>query len=125
MGIPFERLNDNYCDCIEDGSDEPETNACANGVFYCTFQKRYAIHRRMDCSMLIILLLCIIYNLTRNYSFVKLTLFIDRHLTGRGRDIPIPSSRVNDGICDCCDGSDEWLERFGKRTNCPNTCANS
>jgi len=20
----------------------------------------------------------------------------------------IPSSRVNDGICDCCDGSDEW-----------------
>lgn len=40
-GIPFERLNDDYCDCIEDGSDEPETNACANGVFYCTFQKRY------------------------------------------------------------------------------------
>ena len=20
----------------------------------------------------------------------------------------LPSSRVNDGICDCCDGSDEW-----------------
>ena len=20
----------------------------------------------------------------------------------------IPGSRVNDGICDCCDGSDEW-----------------
>ena len=20
----------------------------------------------------------------------------------------IPSSRVNDGICDCCDGTDEW-----------------
>lgn len=20
------------------------------------------------------------------------------------------SSRVNDGICDCCDGSDEWAE---------------
>ena len=22
----------------------------------------------------------------------------------------LPSSRVNDGICDCCDGSDEWQE---------------
>jgi hypothetical protein len=20
----------------------------------------------------------------------------------------LPSNRVNDGICDCCDGSDEW-----------------
>ena len=26
--------------------------------------------------------------------------------------------RVNDGICDCCDGSDEWESR----TECPNTC---
>ena len=22
----------------------------------------------------------------------------------------LPSSRINDGICDCCDGSDEWKE---------------
>ncbi len=28
------------------------------------------------------------------------------------------SSRVNDKICDCCDGSDEW----GTEVNCPNTC---
>lgn len=28
------------------------------------------------------------------------------------------SSRVNDKICDCCDGSDEW----GTDTDCPNTC---
>lgn len=40
QAIPFIRVNDNYCDCEEDGSDETETNACINGVFYCTFQKR-------------------------------------------------------------------------------------
>jgi hypothetical protein len=27
-------------------------------------------------------------------------------------DVPeyVPSSYVNDGICDCCDGSDEWAQ---------------
>ena len=29
------------------------------------------------------------------------------------------SSRVGDGICDCCDGSDEWTGRV----SCPNTCS--
>ena len=27
------------------------------------------------------------------------------------------SSRVNDGICDCCDGTDEW-----EINSCENTC---
>lgn len=33
--IDFFKVNDNYCDCPSDGSDEPGTNACNNGVFNC------------------------------------------------------------------------------------------
>lgn len=79
--IPFDHLNDNYCDCEGDGSDEPSTNACAKGKFYCRYQKR--------------------------------------HFTGRGLDVYVASSRVNDHVCDCCDGSDEWTTDV----KCQNDCA--
>lgn len=63
--ISVDKINDNYCDCPADGSDEPRTNACANGNFMCL-------------------------------KWIK--------------PFPesIPSGWVNDGVCDCCDGSDEW-----------------
>ena len=50
-----------------DGSDEPGTNACNNGVFHCEIS-------------------------TLHFP------------------VKIPSYKVNDGYCDCCDGSDEWAE---------------
>jgi protein kinase C substrate 80K-H len=30
-----EMINDDFCDCPEDGFDEPGTSACNSGVFYC------------------------------------------------------------------------------------------
>ncbi|EAY16865.1 hypothetical protein TVAG_150160 [Trichomonas vaginalis G3] len=38
--IPIERVNDGYCDCL-DGSDEPGTNACGTGLFYCRNRGSY------------------------------------------------------------------------------------
>lgn len=78
--VSWARVNDDYCDCPEDGSDEPGTGACDRGRFYCRFQKR--------------------------------------HATGRGGYTSVPSGWANDGVCDCCDGSDEWLSG----ADCRNTC---
>lgn len=90
--ISVDKINDNYCDCPEDGSDEPRTNACANGRFMC---------------------------LKHAKSFPE----------------SIPSGWVNDGVCDCCDGSDEWKmksvpdlavslqKKIGRYLSpCPNQC---
>lgn len=66
--IDFIKINDNYCDCPLDGSDEPGTNACNNGFFYCD---------------------------TTSLKF---------------KGSKIPSYKVHDGYCDCCDGSDEWID---------------
>ncbi|XP_064101404.1 uncharacterized protein LOC135212032 [Macrobrachium nipponense] len=92
--ISKDKVNDDYCDCPEDGSDEPRTNACTNSKFVC----------------------------------VKVM---------KGFPESIPSAWVNDGICDCCDGSDEWQKKIVKTflplalqrkigqffSPCPNHCS--
>lgn len=43
--IDITRVNDDYCDCPTDGMDEPGTNACQNGRFFCDYQPETKIRK--------------------------------------------------------------------------------
>ena len=53
--IPYDFVNDDYCDCMETGNDEWQTSACNNGQFLCEIDGKY-IHSALvndgicDCS---------------------------------------------------------------------------
>ncbi|KAL0484191.1 acid trehalase-like protein [Acrasis kona] len=49
LGGPFafSRVNDGYCDCPGDGSDEPGTDACKRGRFFCPFLPNVTISSGM------------------------------------------------------------------------------
>jgi hypothetical protein len=78
-GLDPSMLNDDYCDCEEDGSDEPGTAACSH------VQNQHV------------------------HFMCKNTFHLPTQLH---------TSKVNDGVCDCCDGSDE----FQFEGLCENTC---
>ena len=38
LRVPFDHVNDDFCDCLldVDASDEPSTGACVNAKFHCS-----------------------------------------------------------------------------------------
>ena len=87
-------IGDDYCDCFDTGIDERGyTSACAHlaGAAHVHFQCGAAVASSSGGMKTV---------LPRNTSAAQ----------------SIPHSRVNDSVCDCCDGSDEAAGL------CPNTC---
>lgn len=74
--IEMSSFNDDFCDCLITGYDEPGTSACLNSIFAC-----------------------------ENAPVEPFLVY---------------GSMINDGVCDCCDGSDEYLGYI----KCTNTCYN-
>ena len=108
--IAFSQVNDDYCDCPADGADEPGTEACAALVSSPLLQQPAAddvdeqpvIASRFFCRFQL-------PGAAAGLSSAAAAAF--DYDAENLRTIPLqwtPHSRVNDGICDCCDGSDEW-----------------
>lgn len=121
--IPASNINDGYCDCPHDGLDEPNTEACSGSTIggwagvSVTGEggdSRYVLMSRLE----------VIWTRVRsryrhahshfhhpsNNSSIKFT-------CPQQPNLKLSLSRINDGICDCCDGADETEE-----ANCPDIC---
>jgi len=91
--LPNSFVNDNFCDC-KNGIDEYKTSACS-GIINI---------KNMDDNN----------DNNNNDNEYKEQVEIQSMFTCNNSPfspIRIPTSRIDDGVCDCCDGSDEqWAE---------------
>ncbi|CAJ1965675.1 unnamed protein product [Cylindrotheca closterium] len=81
--IPESWINDGYCDCPFDGKDEPNTEACSGSTSWPGLKTDGVVVDAASSPA------------SPGFQCSKQTKVI------------LPLSRINDGICDCCDGEDE------------------
>ena len=92
--IPADWINDGYCDCPLDGLDELETGACSGSTIGGWAGIMIPPNNPPAVS--------------------------EQYLECPFEpDLKLPPSHINDGICDCCDGSDET----STSTQCSDKCA--
>ena len=102
--VPPPRVDDGYCDCPHDGSDEVGTGACAGSMdgMWAGLAPRLLP--------------------SDDGAAVPPAAFACRQQP----TLRLPLSRLNDGVCDCCDGSDEAtdpsLASASMRGSCPDIC---
>eukprot|EP00557_Chaetoceros_sp_GSL56_P014863 CAMPEP_0176485406 /NCGR_PEP_ID=MMETSP0200_2-20121128/5021_1 /TAXON_ID=947934 /ORGANISM="Chaetoceros sp., Strain GSL56" /LENGTH=852 /DNA_ID=CAMNT_0017882045 /DNA_START=92 /DNA_END=2653 /DNA_ORIENTATION=- len=84
------RVNDNYCDCIN-GIDEPLTDACS-GVDHWAGARRGSSLQDNDDD---------------NDGDEDSAAQVSKRFKCPQQNLYLSPSRINDGICDCCCGSDE------------------
>ena len=100
------QINDGYCDCPLDGIDEPNTSACSGSIDggWAGVSSKYK---------------------PTDEQAAQISSYFVCH---QQPNLKLPLSRVNDGICDCCDGSDEVLSTatstvsYQTTTTCPDVC---
>ena len=95
--IPASAVNDNFCDCLN-GIDEPKTSACAgvSAGFGGSFEEAVkSYHAELEKSEH--------HEVSEFHAYPNL--FFCKNELSKSKFIY--SSHVQDGFCDCCDGSDE------------------
>ena len=82
-----------------EASDEPSTGACVNAKFYCSGYANFLSPK----GLVLFFKFFLIYLARLSFEIMICNLHYRE-------DKAIPSSRINDGVCDCCDGTDEWKQ---------------